>query len=398
MTLVYPTNGTDPCSTGARTHAFVIGVSDYPHLRDGSAFKNHRAKITMGLGQLTSPVTSAVKFADWLIDTPYNNPSAPLETVELLLSRDPVNNTPVQRTYRGRTIGSACMGDVKTAFDDWLVRCGRNADNVGLFYFCGHGIQTSGQLLLAEDFGASSVRPWENAIDIDTTYDGMADCLAGTQCYFLDSCRESSLDALSKGTIAPTALKTLTGNRLVREAPILNAAANGHKAHGLSGHVSFFTEALVDCLGKFATRSAPAVNGDWVVDTAQLRLAVKERMRRTRLPSTHSRAYCDTGGGDSNITKDLHRFAGVAQVMVDVVCSPERGLEYAHLEWKENGSGLSKGKRTPDADPWEVDLPKGKYDLEGRLESGAPYARLDPLPIAGYEVLPPWVPVQLRAL
>ena len=44
-------------------------------------------------------------------------------------------------------------------------RCDRDADNVGLFYFCGHGLESAGQMLLAEDFGVSSNRPWEAAID-----------------------------------------------------------------------------------------------------------------------------------------------------------------------------------------------------------------------------------------
>lgn len=68
-----------------QTHAIIIGVGDYPHLRNGSAFRERPATSTMGLGQLTSSPISAKAFSDWMVNN-FNNPNAPLGTVELLLS------------------------------------------------------------------------------------------------------------------------------------------------------------------------------------------------------------------------------------------------------------------------------------------------------------------------
>lgn len=64
------------------THAIVVGIGRYPWLEGGGKPTFNKSE---GMEQLTSPPASAREFANWLLDT-YDNPEAPLASVDLLLS------------------------------------------------------------------------------------------------------------------------------------------------------------------------------------------------------------------------------------------------------------------------------------------------------------------------
>ena len=243
MTLVVSRNQSDP-----QTHALVIGVNAYPHLIGGIEPRIHS---TMGLGQLTSPVLSARRFATWL-ENDYYNPDAPLASVELLLSPDD--------GLSSASIETATFQNIKAAFGRWHQRCNTSQDSIAIFYFCGHGLDVHITVLLPEDFGCDPLNPWDTAIDFTLTFTNLADLKAKTQCFFLDACREQPMTTLSAGgRLGARALKSSTPSHFPhRDAPILKAAPIGEKANSVPKRVSFFTEALVDCLG--ARRSSKAEN------------------------------------------------------------------------------------------------------------------------------------------
>ena len=234
MTLVVSRNQSNP-----QTHALVIGVNAYPHLIGGIGPRIHS---TMGLGQLTSPVLSAHRFATWL-ENDYYNPDAPLASVELLLSPDD--------GLSSSSIETATFQNIKAAFGRWHQRCNTSQDSIAIFYFCGHGLDVHITVLLPEDFGCDPLNPWDTAIDFTLTFTNLADLKAKTQCFFLDACREQPMTTLSAGgRLGARALKSSTPSHFPhRDAPILKAAPIGEKANSVPKRVSFFTEALVDCLG-----------------------------------------------------------------------------------------------------------------------------------------------------
>jgi len=236
MTLI-PLSQT-PDAAKPQTHAIVIGVGDYPHLRGGSLYDAAASPVTMGLKQLTSPVVSATAFANWLV-TKHSNPAAPLGSVELLLS--PGDYQPPGDDAPRVTVETATMENIQNAFDRWYERCDTlngkahdaAKDNVGIFYFCGHGVEYEVLALLPEDFGASKNRPWDTSIDFTKTWYGMGDCKAQTQCYFIDACREAAIDTLKSKGFSPRPLKTSQSLSFPpRAAPILYATPSGQTAQG----------------------------------------------------------------------------------------------------------------------------------------------------------------------
>jgi hypothetical protein len=134
------------------THALVIGIGRYPWLLGGS--RRPRFSLNDGMAQLTSPPASARAFATWLLGT-YDNPDAPLASLDLLLSdrRD-------QRYRAGRKsveIEPATFTNVSRAIKAWVQRAAR-AEDLLLFFFSGHGIAAALQTT-ARTTAATSWRP-----------------------------------------------------------------------------------------------------------------------------------------------------------------------------------------------------------------------------------------------
>lgn len=362
----------------AQAHALVIGVNEYPHLIGGSKYQQQPAVTTLGLRQLTSPVASALAFVDWL-KSDYRNPAVPLGTIELLLSKD---------NRVGATTDSAIFANIDTAFADWHQRCSNSKQNISYFYFCGHGLDVHQTVLLAEDFGASTLKLWENGIDFSLTYSNLHDLELQAQVFILDACRDQPLEAQVQGqNLGTRPLKSTPPASLPqRNGPQLKAAALGQKAHGQGSQVSFFTKALIECLRKVGASHFDGT--DWVVTTDSLKGRLADRMKRTRMPGKTISLSCDVGGGFCNFNTDLHHINGPAEVMSNIGCAPDQAMDYAELI-VDDLSG-QQFVRPPKADPWELDLTAHKqYDFDARLTNAAPYTQV--FPIRRVLVAPPVV-------
>ena len=143
MTIIH-----DADARGPGTHALVIGVGKYRHLRGGEMPR----KQNLGLGQIKSPPISAMAFADWLLSE-HQNPAAPAGSVELLLS--PAQSYQLS-SGQSIYIESATMANVEAAFFRWYEHCTAHNDNVAIFYFCGHGVKKTDLFLLPRGFRRQS--------------------------------------------------------------------------------------------------------------------------------------------------------------------------------------------------------------------------------------------------
>ncbi len=191
-----------PAAGHPATHVIAIGVGKYIHLIDGIP---PLAVNPLGLGQLNSPPVSAKALINWclapLFDATaagFRNADCPLASVEALVSSDP----PVSvSTPDGlRALDPATRNNIQVAFELWLSRLKSNDENIGVFYFCGHGIMVADHYLLAEDFGRSAANPWEGAFDISNTIRAVEREVKGAAYFLLDACREISRDvALTLG-------------------------------------------------------------------------------------------------------------------------------------------------------------------------------------------------------
>ena len=147
----------------------------------------------MDLGQLSSPPISAIEFARWLQKT-YNNPHMPLGTLDLLIS--PTNGPASFKDDNDELIAvePAIMTNVSTAIKRWANEANSDAQNLAIFYFCGHGLSVGlNNGLLVEDFGDDH-SDWtilKNMINVDNL-NLATDLIRGRkQCFFIDACPNS---------------------------------------------------------------------------------------------------------------------------------------------------------------------------------------------------------------
>jgi hypothetical protein len=343
---------------GPKTHALIIGVGYYHHLPggDGETTKDH-----MDLEQLSSPPMSARAFAKWVCEE-LDNPSAPLGSVELLTS--PSSNFLLPNGGE-RCTKRATMPEIERAFDGWYERCDSHSENVAVFYFCGHGVMRGGTILLPEDYGMLRRNPFKSSIDINLTWEGMAQCKASTQCYFIDSCRQVSWNLRKQLRDPGTALiLPKIGTRSNRDAPLFMATGPSNSAYGLSSDVTIFTKALLDSLKRGVCRR----KGCWLVTT-------------TRLSDALSLAVQELGGnadrpqfsGTEGILKGnaIHRLTEAPEVAVWLCCEPELATQYAELEMfsSDPPNNLHFARRPPVSDRWKIPAPAGHYTARARFPS-----------------------------
>lgn len=360
-----------------QTHVLVIGVSRYDYLKDGT---RSGAGITthMGLGQLGAPVRSATAVAEFF-DTRYENPDAPCGSVAVLLST-------TQYAGSGHAtpppVDAPTFANIQDYTKEWAHRLDAHRNNVGIFYFCGHGIEPSALLLLPEDFGDDLLDPWSKAVNVTATYSNLAQMNAKTQLFLIDACRESPADASdaalkqarSSGALGQSLIGVIPGRVYQqRSAPFITAAPVGQRAYAPTGQnsISFFARALIDC---FTRGGAERFDGQhWVVTTDSLGRNMKERLQRVKLPNGASAACDDTG--TSNFTVDLHSFSGPASVLTRVTTNPLPALAQATLELDDSVQPLRR--RLPAPGPWEDEVQTeahSTWNLRAHLPPGAPWS------------------------
>ena len=367
MSLVYPQS--DPGVSTPQAHALLIGVGRYPHLLGGDG---PLAINSFGMGQLPSPPASAQALANWLIDkrtTTHLNARVPLGTVELLLSP----GTYTASAGASRTVDDATFEKISAAFENWLARCDRNPENIGIFYFCGHGLERHPDgFLLASDHGDSHAQPWRNAINFSVTEQGVRMAAkARTFCWLIDACRNNPIDAVQWPAILAQPLFSPPIQQFPpRVTQVLRATTLNDVAHGpTGGGVSFFTAAIIRCLESLGA-SSPRVGPTWRVTTESLRGAMEVLMSRTLLPDG-SFGKCDSGGSSNTfgLPTTLHALPpGAARALATVTYQPRAGLEFASLSVER--AGVAPLNRPPAPDPWMLELEVDQYDIRAHFPGG----------------------------
>lgn len=370
----------------AYTHALIIGVGAYPHLIGGSKHTTAPARLDFGLKQLTSPPVSARYFADWLIRN-FRNDDAPLGTVEMLLSES--NPAPyVLPSGNQFNVEPATLDKVEGAFRRWYYRCDKDADNLALLYFCGHGLLVGGdQVLLAEDYGWDDLNDFAGAWYFEKTYKGMARCRAHLQCFFVDAC--DNVPAEARDIADAGARSFLSANWPGARDPeqlVLTAAAPGSKANALPNQVSLFTEALVQSLE--GRGCDPAHQSPWVVTTPYLVTAV-------------NRIVAELSRGGPAQRPDLRRLPAQEmtlhirtrppEIPVKIEFNPANAIAGADLELRSQTDPNWVQQRPPQPGEWVLNrVPAGVYQFRARFAPPTGYASIDiPLPVLPPGPIPP---------
>lgn len=348
MTLYLPDTAAQVDLTQPRLHALVVGVGDYPHLAGGAG---HPAVVNFGLQQLTTTQFTARHIADWLA-TRFKNPACPLGSIELLLSP----GAPVPRAQGAPVVvETANKANVTAAFNRWWQRCHAQAGNIAFLYFCGHGISTASQYLLASDFGDPALpNLWANCIDFDGLRTGMRANNADTQLFFVDACREKPIDALIQNNPNGDPLCNSSLFDQVAASAAYYAAADGRQAYGPPNEMTFFASALTEAL-----EGAGAIKkGGWVVDTFSLGNALGQIM--TSLATLHNQPLTCNPDPDGKPAR-IHEPAA-ARVRASIGC--QTPLANAESEIRLQRQAVQVHSQRGAARPWSGSVEAGDWDIE----------------------------------
>jgi|GEM_PF-3660525 len=312
---------------GPASHVFIVGIDDYPWI---DKINPDYAKT------LSTGCRSAVAFYDWITGR-YTNRSAPLGSVRVLLS-----------PCKGRKLDSvASKAAAATASNfledcsDWATALSKNRDNVGIFLFVGHGMGLGfdRRVLALHDFGRHEIAPFQGSVSLDNIYAGMAPSdrwpeVARTQFYFVDA--GASLvaipDYLERNTshIFAVPFSTIADDRA---APLFFSAAAGGHSYALQGGVTFFVEALLECLEGDGAEPARArgesQRADWVVTGLSL-----SRAMQAKAQALSSRHEVNISFATSGLIGDavLQEIEGVPLVPVTILVGAHDGGQRRVLE------------------------------------------------------------------
>lgn len=171
---------------GPATHAFVIGVGDYPSAKPGKGAISELRTVR----DLPSAADSAKLMCDWLIEN-QDKLAAPLARIEVLIS-DPTHLSNNRYNWKNaKPVSPATNVNVKETGERWVENLITNPDNVAFFYACGHGAVVSGQrAIFLSDLNSNKVNPWmhHNIGKTSQAFRQLEEIKAGF--FFADTCGE----------------------------------------------------------------------------------------------------------------------------------------------------------------------------------------------------------------
>lgn len=354
MTLVHKSD-----IGGPATHALVIGVGGYDHLEGGGGEELGDASAFGNLGQLTSPPVSALALTKFLASSVSEQWAAPIATIDLLVSAAPGQRRPM---FARKRCEPATRDAIQVAFEAWFKRCETSADNVALFYFCGHGLQATNQVLLASDFGRFE-NPWLQSFDFNRTRLACRACKAQTQIFLIDACREITTSTVEVPNPNAPALREPKRRQPenCKHDLTIQSTSRTQKAFGEENEVSYFTKAI---LMAFEGAAAQKRNGEWwvtsskIVDRIDLLLELVDA-KEAQNPEI----------GISKPTR-LYRLSSEPEAFLEFGCQPGVATFSADLCWWKLPGGAAQTRPERALNPWRVPVTPGPYQISASFPEG----------------------------
>jgi hypothetical protein len=266
-------------------------------------------------------------------------------------------------------VEDASWVNVDSAIKAWANRGNEHADNLMLFYFCGHGISAgTDTALLLSDYGAPDVNVLRGAIDFRSLRLGMRCYRATEQCFFVDACRASTdtvVRAESAGQVVLLpGLRDPDWPRL--RAPVFYSSLKGDKAYARPNEPSVFTEALLASLEHFGGDNEEDED-DWRINTVRVYEAVEHLVaRRMR---EFQKVQIPTADDISKVY--LHYLSAPPEALVYVRSNLSEALQGATLAYRIAGGEpvvlLNEGGNAAE---WEAHVPSGFWNFTLCLPSG----------------------------
>lgn len=336
-----------------QTHVLIIGVGNYPYLKNGVLSHHFEQDYLNDLEQLSSPPVSAAFLYEQFKQMDAESWFTPeVGSIEVLVD---------EGVIPAHTHEEPTRKNIEKAYFRWKDRCNTHEDNVAVFYFAGHGLGLNEQCLLPKDFGENKRVPFRDAIALDGSVIAFRNCRAKTQIFLVDACRQIPTETLF-GQIAFTPLDHV-GSIMLPESPftlIMKAASNNESSYGKKDSPSFFISALVKGM-----RSYGAVNTGqaWTVETGDLMKGINGWLEMEE-PSRYyrQRCFCSITGSYPLLT-----LPGPPQVDMNLNCMPSEALPLAKLSYANLRLAAIAGSRPPEKVPWKVSIPAGIYSLRAEF-------------------------------
>lgn len=255
---------------GPVTHAFIVGVSDYP-FADGPKATADGERF--GIKNLRCAARSASEVAAWLLNE-FHNPDAPLGSLRILLSpAEGEQLEPAIAARIGDTEVAATRDAVATEFLQFKKACKQNPDNVAFVYIAGHGVQLNkrGAIVLLHDFAAEGENLLNGAIDVAGCRDSMDEAgNARHQLWLSDACRQlpevmKKFESLTSGPF-----KADEGIGQVDASPLFLSSSTRESAFAFIGQSTIFCQALLAGFRGEAAVGPTAKCADWHVPFTRL--------------------------------------------------------------------------------------------------------------------------------
>jgi hypothetical protein len=361
------------------THVLIIGVGYYRHLRGGP---EPRSGVHLGLNVLQSPPVSAIHLARWILDgndAPsggLHNPNAPLTTLEILVSSE--QGEQLNAAGAMHDIERASLPLVQTGFDRWLDEVQRHSNNVGVLYFCGHGVMGNGpeHILLLDDHGANRNRPFQTgSFDLSNTVRALWRQVPAQLYIFVDACRTYSRRVGERLSSRPAALLDdgASSANVNRGTTWIESTTEGEPAYGDSNGLSRFTAALLQALGGYCGAPQPGTP-NWLVNGSALAQAMPKLLAMVNKERGGEPQSC-TPHPSGAVDAPLHVTTEVPKVKVEIELTPEvlRVISSYEIHNLVDSTvppltgGLSEGI-------WRTETSKGMYEVRIASVMHQPYA------------------------
>lgn len=361
------------------THVLIIGVGYYRHLRGGPEPRN---RVHMGLNVLSSPPVSAMHLARWMINDNgaagggLHNPNAPLTTLEILVSSE----SGEQLTAAGalHAIDRASLPLVQAGFDRWLEEVQRHPNNVGVLYFCGHGVMGNGpeHILLLDDHGANGNRPFQTgSFDLSNTLRALWRQVQAQLYVFIDACRTYDRRVGDRLGSRPAALldEGASSANINRGTTWIESTSEAQPAYGDSNGVSRFTDALLRALDGYCGVPQPG-SPNWLINGSALAQAMPKLLAMVNKErSGEPQACAPHPSGAEDLP--LHVTTQVPKVKVEIELTPEAlrvSSSYSiHNLIDATVPPITGGEAEG---IWRTEAHKGMYEVRIASEMHQPYA------------------------
>jgi hypothetical protein len=374
---------------GPGLHVFIVGVSDYPYLKDG--------RESYGMEPLSSPCLSAYRLYEWLHEHKRGNArhgNVPLATCFLLLapSDEETRIEPeIKELAKGCTLEQ--FQDAATA---WRRASASSPENMTLFYFAGHGIGTSrhDSILLMQDFNEGHGGIAGKGINFGNIRDCMAPTpewrtIARTQIYFVDACRNWPREFHEFEEVRPsvwcTAKKALAHHDC--KCPVLFSASPDEPSYGLRGEGTFLGKALIECLDGAAAEAADDELERWEVSLSKLVEVLHRKLANlSAAMRVDQKLIVDCYSGEKLV---LHRFDEAPHLDVTIAVVPDEANNRTKVDLTAcAGPALDPLPVPLDPHPYRCRLRPGEYLLAASVVSEAQPPYCEPL-VTRYRLRPP---------